>query len=111
MHHRNVNPQIGASSEGLLTVGARVTVVPHALVEDLNMPVHVALLAEYLFAHGADDRRVHLDVEVDLLDVPIERTFLAEDTTTVRAHDPVHIMEPLHVSCQVRKLLIAFRTG
>ena len=70
------------------------------------MPVQVALLAEHLVALGAGGRLVDLDVEVDLLDVPVEGALLAEDVGAVRAHDPVHVVEPPHVTRQVRTLLV-----
>ena len=42
----------------------------------------------------------------DLFNVPVESALLAEDVGAVRAHDPVHVVEPPHVTRQVRTLLV-----
>ena len=42
----------------------------------------------------------------DLFNVPVESALLAEDVGAVRAHDPVHVVEPPHVTRQVRTRLV-----
>ena len=76
------------------------------LVDCPAVAIQVSLLGEDLSAHLAGGRLVDLQVEVDLLDVPVEGALLAEDVSAVRAHDPVHVVEPPHVTRQVRTLLV-----
>ena len=52
--------------EHLATIGAWIAEVFNALVDDLDVSVQVALLAEHLVALGAGGRLVDLDVEVNL---------------------------------------------
>ena len=97
--------------ENFTAVRTRVTVVLNTLMNDLDVPVQVPLLAKDLVALGTGGWLVDLDVEVDLLDVPVESALLAEDISAVRTHDAVDVVEPPHVGCEVRDLQPALGAG
>ena len=62
------------------------------LVDGPAVAVKVPLFREHLAAHFAGGRLVDLQVEVDLLDVPVECARLGEYLATVVAHHAVNVV-------------------
>ena len=54
---------------------------------------------------------MYLDVEMNLLNVPVESALLAEDVGAVRTDDALHVVEPPHVGGQIGHLLLTLRAG
>ena len=54
--------------------------------------IKVPLLREHLAAHLAGGRLVDLQVQVDLLDVPVECARPGENLATVVAHNAVNVV-------------------
>ena len=69
------------------------------------------LLTEHFMTFRTGGWFMYLDVEMNLLNVPVESALLAEDVGAVGTDDALHVVEPPHVGGQVRHLLLALRAG
>ena len=71
----------------------------------------MSLLTEHFMTFRTGGWFMYLDVEMNLLNVPVESALLAEDVGAVGTDDALHVVEPPHVGGQVGHLLLALRAG